>query len=125
MSLKDEVIRIKTVRAAIGPDVLLMLDMNAPYDVSGCIEFAKAVAPYDIFWLEEPLFWYLQPADFRRLAEASPIPLAHGERELHRFTVRDFIDFGCDPFRAIRLDPERRFHRVRFVSRTTQSRKAC
>ena len=26
------------------------------------------MAPYDIFWLEEPLHWYLQPADYVRLA---------------------------------------------------------
>jgi D-galactarolactone cycloisomerase len=95
LSMRDEVTRIRAVREAIGPDVLFMLDMNAPYDVAGCVAFAKAVAPYDIFWLEEPLRWYLQPADFVRLAAASPIPLAHGEREWHRFSVRDFIDSGA------------------------------
>ena len=105
LSLKDEVARIKAVREAIGPDVLFMLDMNAPYDVQGCIRFAHAVAPYDIFLLEEPLHWYLQPADFRRLADASPIPLAHGEREWHRFTVRDFIDSGA--LRYVQFDSTR------------------
>jgi L-alanine-DL-glutamate epimerase-like enolase superfamily enzyme len=79
--------------------------MNAPYDVNGCIEFAKAVAAFDIFWLEEPLFWHLQPADFRRLADAVSIPLAHGERELHRFTVRDFIDSGA--IRFVQFDSTR------------------
>ncbi len=105
LSLKDEVTRIKAVRDAIGPDVLFMLDMNAPYNVQGCIEFAHAVAPHDIFWLEEPLHWYLQPADFRRLADASPIPLAHGEREWHRFTIRDFIDSGA--LRYVQFDSTR------------------
>ena len=81
-------------RARSAPTPLLMLDMNAPYDLPDCIDFAQAVAPYDIFWLEEPLHWYLQPADFVRLAAASPIPLAHGEREWTRFTVRDFIVAG-------------------------------
>jgi L-alanine-DL-glutamate epimerase-like enolase superfamily enzyme len=98
LSLADEVTRIRLVRAAIGPGTLFMLDMNAPYDVAGCIKFANAVAPHDIFWLEEPLHWYLQPADFRTLAAASPIPLAHGEREWHRYTVRDFIDSGAIRF---------------------------
>jgi L-alanine-DL-glutamate epimerase-like enolase superfamily enzyme len=105
LSLLDEVTRIRAVREAIGPDVLFMLDMNAPYDVPGCIDFANAVAPYDIFWLEEPLHWYLQPADFARLAAASPIPLAHGEREWHRFTVRDFIDSGA--LRFVQFDSTR------------------
>jgi D-galactarolactone cycloisomerase len=105
LSLQDEVTRIRAVRDAIGPDVLFMLDMNAPYDVAGCIRFADAVAPYDIFWLEEPLHWYLQPADFVRLAAASPIPLAHGEREWHRYTVRDFIDSGA--IRFVQFDSTR------------------
>ncbi|HTH98898.1 MAG TPA: mandelate racemase/muconate lactonizing enzyme family protein [Stellaceae bacterium] len=93
--LKDEVQRIKATRAAIGSDVQLMLDMNAAYDLATCIEFAHAVAPYDITWLEEPLHWYLQPNDFLRLAQASPIPLAHGEREMTRFTARNFVASGA------------------------------
>jgi L-alanine-DL-glutamate epimerase-like enolase superfamily enzyme len=105
LSLRDEVARIRAVREAIGPDVLFMLDMNAPYDVPGCIKFALSVAPYDIFWLEEPLHWYLQPADFQRLAAASPLPLAHGEREWHRYTVRDFIDSGA--IRYVQFDSTR------------------
>ncbi len=105
LSLADEVARIRAVRDAIGKEVLLMLDMNAPYDVGACIEFAGAVAPYNIFWLEEPLHWYLQPADFARLAAATPIPLAHGEREWHRFTVRDFIDSGA--IRYVQFDATR------------------
>jgi D-galactarolactone cycloisomerase len=105
LSLKDEITRIRSVREAIGPEVLFMLDMNAPYDVAGCIAFANAVAPYDIFWLEEPLHWYLQPADYVRLADASPIPLAHGEREWHRYTMRDFLDSGA--IRYVQFDSTR------------------
>jgi L-alanine-DL-glutamate epimerase-like enolase superfamily enzyme len=105
LSLQDEVVQIRDVREAIGPDVLFMLDMNAPYDVAGCIRFAEAVAPYDIFWLEEPLLWHLQPADYVRLAAASPIPLAHGEREWHRYTIRDFIDSGA--IRFVQFDSTR------------------
>jgi D-galactarolactone cycloisomerase len=89
-----DVERVGAVRAAIGEQPELMLDMNAPYDLPDCIEFAHRVERYRIFWLEEPLHWYLQPADFARLAAATPIALAHGERELSRFTVRDFIVQG-------------------------------
>lgn len=86
--------RVGAVRRAIGDPPELMLDMNAPYDLPECIDFARRVEQHRIFWLEEPLHWYLQPADFARLAAATPIPLAHGERELTRFTVRDFIVHG-------------------------------
>ena len=105
LSLEDEATRIRATREAIGKDVLLMLDMNAPCGVQDCIRFAEAVAPYDIHWLEEPLHWHLQPADYATLAAASPIPLAHGEREWHRYTVRDFIDSGA--LRYVQFDSTR------------------
>lgn len=105
LSLHDEVARVKAVREAIGPDILFMIDMNAPYDVAGCIAFSHAIEPYDIFWLEEPLHWYLQPSDYIQLAAATSIPLAHGEREMHRYAVRDFIDSGA--IRYIQFDATR------------------
>src|SRR5207302_10930688 len=89
-----DVERVGAVRAAIGEQPGLRLAMHAPYDLADCIECSHRVEPHRIFWLEEPLHWYLQPADFARLAAATPIPLAHGERELTRFTVRDFIVEG-------------------------------
>jgi D-galactarolactone cycloisomerase len=63
-TVSQEAERIGAVRRAIGGETLLMLDMNAAYDLPECIDFARAVEPHRIFWLEEPLHWYLQPADF-------------------------------------------------------------
>ena len=104
-SVGDEAQRVRAVRSAIGGETLLMLDMNAAYDLDDCIAFAQAVAPQGIVWLEEPLHWYLQPADFARLAAATTIPLAHGERELTRFTVRDLIASGA--IRYVQFDATR------------------
>ncbi len=93
-TMAEEIARVKATRAAIGGSIPLMLDMNAAYDLPACIEFAQAVEPSNVYWLEEPLHWYLQPADFGRLARATTIPLAHGEREMTRFTTRDFMTIG-------------------------------
>ena len=57
-TMEEEVERIKASREAIG-DAMLMLDMNACCDLNECIRFAKAVEPYNLSWLEEPLHWYL------------------------------------------------------------------
>ena len=105
LSLDNEIERIRAVRDAIGTDVQLALDVNAAYDVEECIEYANTAAEFDIAWLEEPLHWYLQPADYVRLARSCPIPLAHGEREWHRFAARDFIDSGA--LRYIQFDSAR------------------
>ena len=104
-SMAEEIDRIRATRAAIGEKTLFMLDMNAPYTVEDCIRFARGVEPYAIHWLEEPLHWYLQPADFVRVAQATSIPLAHGERELTRHTVRDFIASGA--IRYVQFDSTR------------------
>ena len=103
--MAEEVARIKAMRAAVGADTLLMLDMNAAYTVDECITFARAVEPQNIYWLEEPLHWYLQPADFLQLAAATTIPLAHCERELTRFSVRDFMTSGA--IRFVQFDSTR------------------
>jgi D-galactarolactone cycloisomerase len=105
LTMDEEIERIRATRQAIGAAPLLMLDMNAPYAVDECIRFAKRVEPLGIYWLEEALHWYLQPADFLRLSQATPIPLAHGERELTRFTVRDFIASGA--IRFVQFDSTR------------------
>jgi D-galactarolactone cycloisomerase len=104
-TIKGDAERVRAVREAIGDAPLLMLDLNAAYDLDDGIEFGRAVAPHRIAWLEEPLHWYLQPADFARLAAAVAIPLAHGERELTRFTVRDFIESGA--IRYVQFDATR------------------
>ena len=103
-TMEEEVKRVSATRDAIG-NAMLMLDMNACYDLNECIRFAKAVEPFDLPWLEEPLHWYLQPADFAKLAEATSIPLAHGERLYDRFTARDFIVNGGIKF--IQMDSTR------------------
>lgn len=104
-SVSEEAERVHAVRSTIGKDILLMLDMNAAYDLDDCIAFARAVEPYRIVWLEEPLHWYLQPPDYVRLAGASRIPLAHGERELTRFSLRDLIASGA--IRYVQFDATR------------------
>jgi L-alanine-DL-glutamate epimerase-like enolase superfamily enzyme len=94
LAMKDDVTRVRLTREAIGKDIMLLLDLSAAYTIEEGIEFAREVEPYGVFWLEEPLHWYLQPADFKILANATLIPLAHCERELTRFTVRDYITSG-------------------------------
>ncbi|MCW5605003.1 MAG: mandelate racemase/muconate lactonizing enzyme family protein [Burkholderiales bacterium] len=93
-TIAEDTQRVRLAREAIGEGTLLLLDCTGAYGLDEAIAFARAVEPYRAYWLEEPLYWYLQPADFSRLAAAVDIPLAHCERDLHRFTVRDYIVSG-------------------------------
>jgi L-alanine-DL-glutamate epimerase-like enolase superfamily enzyme len=94
-TVAEEIERVGRVRDAIGPDTLLMIDNNAAYGLNDCVRFSRGIEKYGITWFEEPCHWYLQPRDYVQLAAETSIPLSHGEREIHRFTVRDFIECGA------------------------------
>jgi L-alanine-DL-glutamate epimerase-like enolase superfamily enzyme len=78
------------VREVIGPERLLMVDANQLWDLPAARRAARALADYDIFWLEEPL-----PAeDFRgyaTLRAATSIPLAAGESLYTEAQFRDLL----------------------------------
>jgi D-galactarolactone cycloisomerase len=92
--LKSDVERVRQARKALGPDKLLMVDINGAYTADVALACARALSPYDIHWIEEPL----PPGDLQGYAELrarSPIPIAAGEAH---HTVRDFralIDGRC------------------------------
>jgi L-alanine-DL-glutamate epimerase-like enolase superfamily enzyme len=80
---------VEAVRGALGAREL-RLDVNCAYDVATSIEFARALKPLDIAWLEEPI----RPDDPAALAEirrAASMPIAAGENE---FTLAAFEAFA-------------------------------
>ncbi|MFD8075969.1 mandelate racemase/muconate lactonizing enzyme family protein [Streptomyces sp. NPDC059718] len=74
----EDVERLAAVRAAVGPDWVLMVDANQSMTGAEAIRRARAYEPYDLAWFEEPL-----PADdlagHVRLAASTSIPVAVGE----------------------------------------------
>jgi L-alanine-DL-glutamate epimerase-like enolase superfamily enzyme len=85
-TLAEDVERVAAVRALLGPDVVFMVDANYSMTVEQAIDAAKAFAPYDITWFEEPTI----PDDYKgfgRIAQATGMPLAMGEN-LH--TIHEF-----------------------------------
>ena len=53
-------------------------------------------------WLEEPVAWFDPVFGLARVGAATSIPLASGERELHRFGCRDLVDHT--PMRYLQFD---------------------
>lgn len=85
-SLAEDVARIKAVRELIGPDIAFAIDANYSMSVAQAIEAARAFAPYNLMWFEEPTI----PDDYlgyAAIADATKIPLAMGENlhTLHEF----------------------------------------
>ena len=85
-ALDEDVARVKAVRQLIGPDIALMVDANYGFDVPQAIAAARAFAPYDLLWFEEPI----EPDNYlghAEIADATDMPIAMGEN-LH--TTHEF-----------------------------------
>jgi L-alanine-DL-glutamate epimerase-like enolase superfamily enzyme len=84
--------RIAAARAAIGPDVLLMLDANNAWsDVPTALEYMRRYEKYDPYWIEEPF----SPDDIEshaQLARRTPVTVATGEIEAGRWRHQELLD---------------------------------
>ena len=94
LSLHEDAQRVEAVRLAVGSSVDIMLDANSAYHPDDAITAAQTFEPLGIRWLEEPVHWYDSIRGLQRVAEASSIPIASGESEIHRFSARDLIELG-------------------------------
>jgi L-alanine-DL-glutamate epimerase-like enolase superfamily enzyme len=83
------------VRAHVGPDVPLMFDGSAAYDLLDAIRLGRALQEADYLWYEEPMREFSITA-YQRLAERVDIPLLVAETSdgAHMNTA-DFIASGC------------------------------
>jgi galactonate dehydratase len=70
---------VEAVRAAVGPDIDLMLDVHGRLNVPTAIAMCNELARFDLAWIEEPT----PPESIDALADVrakSPVPIAAGER---------------------------------------------
>ncbi|MCT8998714.1 mandelate racemase/muconate lactonizing enzyme family protein [Chelativorans intermedius] len=81
---------IEAVRAAIGPDMRLMIDANHGYDVLEAVELGRRAAPYGIDWFEEPVLPEQLDA-YRAVRAGQPIPVAGGETWHGRYGMAEPI----------------------------------
>ena len=91
--LEADADRIRQVRRAVGPDVDIMIDFGYPLDIDYAIGFCRRAADERVFFVEEPL----DPRDlegFARLVDASPVPIATGEKEDTLEPYLDLMDRG-------------------------------
>jgi len=86
---------IRAAREAIGPDIPLMVDTNCPWTPAQARQAARTFKPYDIYWLEEPIF---PPEDYpslARLRRKSGVPIAAGENACTAFEFRAMFAAGA------------------------------
>jgi L-alanine-DL-glutamate epimerase-like enolase superfamily enzyme len=92
-SLAEDVNRIEAVIKLVGAGEKLAVDANGRFDLKTALEYAGALAPYQLFWYEEagdPLDFELQ-SDLARHYEGA---LATGENLFSMEDARNLIRYG-------------------------------
>ncbi|GAA1586597.1 L-fuconate dehydratase [Kribbella hippodromi] len=103
--LDDDIRRMRLAREAVGPDVRIAVDANQRWDVADAIRWVEALAPYGVWWVEEPT----SPDDIlghAAIARAiAPIRVATGEHVQNRVVFKQLLQAGS--LSVLQLDSAR------------------
>jgi L-alanine-DL-glutamate epimerase-like enolase superfamily enzyme len=80
---------LKAFRDGAGPEMGLHLDINYHFKTEGNLQVAKAVAPFDMTWLEIDTW---DPASLALIRRQAPCPIASLESVTGRRAFRPFLD---------------------------------
>jgi len=93
--LADDLRRIRVAREVCGPDIRIAVDANQRWDVQQAIDWVRALAPYEPWWVEEPT----SPDDVlghAAIARAiAPIKVATGEHVQNRVIFKQMLQAGA------------------------------
>jgi galactonate dehydratase len=89
--IKATVAEVDAVRKAVGFDIDIGLEAAETFSLRSALQFAKALEPYRVLFLEEPTLRE-DPAGLGDLAARSPVPIASGEGLLSRWEFRQLMD---------------------------------
>ncbi|MFI5731668.1 L-fuconate dehydratase [Kribbella sp. NPDC051587] len=103
--LDDDIRRMRLAREAVGPDIRIAIDANQRWDVGDAIRWIEALAPYDVWWVEEPT----SPDDIlghATIAKAiAPTRVATGEHVQNRVVFKQMLQAGS--LSVLQLDSAR------------------
>jgi len=85
------------IREAVGPKVNICVDVRCRLNIWSAIRMAQKLAPYDVYWYEEPLLWD-NASTLAEVARAIDIPVATGERLYTRWEFRDVLERNAARF---------------------------
>ena len=117
LPLAEDLRRVEAVKAILPANAQLAVDANSKFDRDQALAYAKALAPFQLRWFEEPC----DPLDFALLAEIArhyAPPLSTGENLFSTQDVENLIRFGgLHPDRndVIQVDPPQSYGIVQYA----------
>ena len=90
LSIAEDVVRVRALRDAIGPDIHLMVDANEAYNSTTAIRIGQKLAELDLVWFEEPV--NAQDLDaYLEVKAALPMAIAGGENLRTRYEFKPYL----------------------------------
>ncbi|MDX2968269.1 L-fuconate dehydratase [Kribbella solani] len=103
--LDDDIRRMRLARETVGPEIRIAVDANQRWDVADAIRWVEALAPYGVWWVEEPT----SPDDIlghAAIARAiAPIRVATGEHVQNRVVFKQLLQ--AEALSVLQLDSAR------------------
>jgi L-alanine-DL-glutamate epimerase-like enolase superfamily enzyme len=94
--------RVRVVRAAIGPDVRLRLDVNGAWDLETATERLEAIGRFGLEYVEQPLAGF-DAAELAELRRRIRVPIAADESVTSVRTARELIEAGAVDVLVVKL----------------------
>lgn len=85
----------RKIRAAVGPEMDVMVELHSLWDLPTAKRIARALEPFEPYWLEDPV----RAEDSQALAElaaSTDVPIAAGETLAGQAAFRRLMDAGVD-----------------------------
>jgi galactonate dehydratase len=82
--------KVGVIRSVVGDDVDIAIDINGRLDLPSAMALAKALEPYRMMFMEDPIRQDESPGSYKRLAESTSTPIGTGE---NLYTVWDFRNY--------------------------------
>ena len=92
--LRRNVELVRMLRETVGDDIDIMADAYMGWDLEYALRMCRALEPFDMKWVEEPLLPD-QLREYAALRRESPVPIAAGEHETTRYGFAQIIEAGA------------------------------
>ena len=95
LSVEQDIERVKTVRDEGGENFVIVTDANHAWTVEQAIKFGKGVEDLSVGYLEEPVLYYDEIRDLRKVKEFVNVPISACQGVNSRIDCMDFIIKGA------------------------------
>ena len=92
--LKAALAPFEKIRKRVGDKMDIMVEFHSMWQLLPAIQIARALAPYDTFWHEDPIKMD-SLGDLKRYSESSIAPVCASETLASRWRFRDLLETGA------------------------------